>query len=109
MSKANAENSQDSTLNERLEQVIPLLGSVIRNACRRYRHPTSADEVARLKQRLILHLLENANALDGFRQQASLHTWLQKVANNYISRFLQQERRLTVLEDVLPALFIELE
>lgn len=100
MSIANSEPDKAVTPNKFLEQVGPLLDSVVRNACRRCHHLASAEDVERLKQRLCLHLLKNAeDDIDSLQELSSRQAWLQKVANNYVSRFLQQERRHTGLED----------
>jgi hypothetical protein len=90
MSKANSECGKTVTPNDFLEQVSPLLDSVVRNACCRCHHLASAEDVERLKQRLCLHLLKIAEAdIDSLPQPSSQRAWLQKVANNYVSRFLQ--------------------
>jgi RNA polymerase sigma factor (sigma-70 family) len=100
MSKANSERDKAVTPNEFLEQVRPLLDSAVRNACRHCHHLASAEDVERLKQRLCLHLLKKAeDDMDGLQELSSQRAWLQKVTNNYVSRFLQQERRNLRLED----------
>lgn len=116
MSKANSETPASSSLPEQVEEsiskdifeeeVMPLLDGVICAAFRHCHQFASAEDRKRLRQRLSLHLLEKTKSrLGTFQQRSSLRTWLQKVANNYVSRFLQEERRYENLEAAPQSLF----
>lgn len=91
--------------NSLFQQALPLLGDVVRMACLRCQHYPTADDVRRLSHRLIVLLLEDDyRRLRSFEQRSSFHTWLQTLANHYVSRFLQRERRQIALDE-LPADF----
>ena len=93
---------------ELFAQAEPFFDNAMRFAFRRYHHPPSAENVARLKQRLSLHLLEdNFRRLRSYNQQAKLETWLQVLSNRLVSRFLRQRARSTSFEDVPSGLFTQ--
>ncbi len=91
--------------NNLFQQALPLLDGVVRTACLRYQHYPTDEDIERFSQRMILLLLEDDfRRLRSFEQRSSFHTWLQTLANHYVSRFLRHERRLMALDE-LPADF----
>ncbi|MGE0887595.1 MAG: sigma-70 family RNA polymerase sigma factor [Blastocatellales bacterium] len=106
MSKSDSEALKEVYLNGLIEQILPFLESVIRNSCLRCHHYPSSEDIERLSQRLILFLLENnCRRLLSFNNQSSLRTWLQTLANNYVIRQLQRERRAQSLNELSSDLF----
>jgi RNA polymerase sigma factor (sigma-70 family) len=93
-------------LNGLQEEALSLVDVAVLNAClRSHYHPTPED-IRRLSQRLMLRLLENdCRRLRSFKNQSSFRTWLQTLANNYVSRQLQRERRTQSLNE-LPTDFL---
>lgn len=91
--------------NSLFQQALPLLDGVVRTACLRYQHYPTDEDIERFSQRMILLLLEDdCRRLRSFEQRSSFHTWLQTLANHYVSRFLRRERRQMALDE-LPADF----
>jgi len=107
MSKADPQLRKDA-IQEELLQALPSLDGIIRAACIRCHHYPAAEQVKRLKQRLIVRMLEDDyRRLRTFDQRAELQTWLQTVANRLVSRLLQQERRKISLADAPSEVFTQ--
>lgn len=105
MSPKTDSESLELNPNSLFQEALPLLNSVVRIACLRCQHYPTDDDTRRFSQRMILLLLEdNCRRLRSFEQRSPFHTWLQTLANHYVSRFLQRERQRIALDD-LPADF----
>jgi RNA polymerase sigma factor (sigma-70 family) len=51
-------------------------------------------------------LIDDYAALHSFDHRASLKTWLQKIANNLVNRYVQRQRRNLSLEELSPDIFV---
>lgn len=112
MSKPNAEPRPDAESDKQIEtlfaQAESLLGKAVRVAFLKYGHPLSPEDMERLKQRLRLHLLENDyRRLRTYSGQSELKTWLQRVVNREVSRYLKQESRKAPLDDAPTEVFTQ--
>lgn len=105
-SKPHANNY--SQIEEIFAQADALIENALRFAFLRKHHPPSIEDIERLKQRLRFHLLEDDyRRLRSYDQRAELVTWLQAVANRYVSRFLRDLARSKNLEDAPQELFTQ--
>lgn len=105
MPKADSELTTVATNEVLFEQSLMMLESVVKAACLRCNHRPTKKDVDRLSHRLVVLLLENnQHRLRTFSHQSSLKTWLQTLANHYVSRYLRRERRQISLAE-LPADF----
>ncbi len=110
MPKSNVEPkpdaNNDTQIKELFAQADSLLESAVRFAFLKWRHLPSPEDVARLKQRLRFHLLEDDyRRLRSYNQQAKLATWLQTVVNHEVSHFLKQESRQISFDDAPAEIF----
>jgi RNA polymerase sigma factor (sigma-70 family) len=93
---------------ELFAQALPLLPAVVRAACLRCRHFPRPEDVERFQARLcVLLLKDNAKVLRGYKGNAELKTWLQKIANHEVSRVLRWERQSVSLDDVPPERLVQ--
>ena len=100
-------DSHDAFTGEELfEQVVPLIEPAVSNACLHYQHRAAPDDVARFSQRLYAFFLEDDyRRLLTYDGKAQLKTWLQKVVNHEILRWVKEEQRNIPLEDAPPHTF----
>ncbi len=94
---------------EVLAQATALLDQAIRQACLHLHHQPTPAEVKRLKQRLVVILLEDdCRRLRTFDpQKGRLESWVRTVAQRYVKQFLGEEKRWLGLEAVPPKLLIQ--
>jgi RNA polymerase sigma factor (sigma-70 family) len=94
-------------IEELFKQAKPLLPSVVRAAFSRYHPSATADDKERCCERLLYKLwLDDYHVLRSFRQEASLRTYLQQIANHEVIGFLRERKKSAPLED-LPLAMIE--
>ena len=86
---------------ELFDQAISLLPSVISAAFYRYHPSATADDVKRCCDRLQFKLWDNDyHVLRSFRQEASLRTYLLKIAYHEVVDFLRERKKGVPLEDL---------
>lgn len=106
--KPRPDADNDAQVKELFARAEKLFDSAARFAFLNNKHSPSPEDVARLKQRLSLHLLEDDfRRLRSYDHRAKLETWLQAVANREASRFLRQENRHFSLDDAPPGIFLQ--
>lgn len=107
MSAANSEPKEVFTTAELFAQIEPLLDDAVRFAFPHH-HRSTPDDLKRARQGLSVYLWEDDyRRVRSYKQQSKLVTWLQQVANNYVSDWLKVQGRYTNLEDAPPELFTQ--
>jgi RNA polymerase sigma-70 factor, ECF subfamily len=88
---------------ELFDQAKPLLPSVVRAAFYRYHSSATADDIERCCDRLLFKLWrDDYHVLRSFRQEASLRTYLLKIAYYEVVDFLRERKKSVPLEDLPP-------
>jgi len=106
MSFDDSKGSGDQELQQLYSESLQMIPDAVRSACRRYRYKPNKLELDGLVQRVRVKLFDDHYAaLRSFKHQAPLKTWLQKVVNNLVSRYAQQQRRNVSLGRFSPDAF----
>jgi RNA polymerase sigma factor (sigma-70 family) len=95
-----------ASLPQLFDESLTMIPDAVRRACRKYRYQPNQLEFSGLVQRMIVKLFINDYvALRSFDHRASLKTWLQKIADNLVNRYVQQQRRNLSLEEFSTEVF----
>jgi RNA polymerase sigma-70 factor (ECF subfamily) len=106
MSFDDSKGNGDQELKQLFDKSSPMIPDAVRKAFHKYRYKPNKLESDGLAQRVRVKLLNNDYAaLRSFHYQASLKSWLQKVVNNLVSRYVQQQRRNVSLDEFSPEAF----
>jgi RNA polymerase sigma-70 factor (ECF subfamily) len=106
MSFDDSNGNGDQELQQLYSESLRMIPDAVRKAFHRYKYKPNKLELDGLAQQVRVRLLDNDYAaLRSFKHQASLKTWLQKITNNLVSRYVQRQRRKVSLERFSPDAF----
>jgi RNA polymerase sigma factor (sigma-70 family) len=81
--------------------LLPDVCDAVRWACLRYQGGVHDDEVDDLSQQVILKLIEDGcRRLHSFEHHSSFKTWLQRVVNHHVCKYLYRRKRAERLGEV---------
>jgi RNA polymerase sigma factor (sigma-70 family) len=81
--------------------LLPDVYGAVRWACLRYLGVVHDDEIDDLSQQVILKLIEDGcRRLHSFEHHSSFKTWLQRVVNHHVCKYLYRRKRAEYLEEV---------
>lgn len=107
MSSDKSKGKGDREIKQLFSESSPLIPDAVRWAFRRYRYKPNKLESDGLAQRVRVKLLDDDYAaLRSFKHQAPLKSWLQKLVNNFVSRYVQRQRRNVGLEELPPDVLV---
>jgi len=106
MSFDDSKGDGNQEIKQLFNESLPLIPDAVRKAFHKYRYKPNQLELDGLAQQVRVKLLDDDYAaLRSFKHQSSLKTWLQKVVNNRVSRYVQQQRRKLSLGRFSPDAF----
>jgi len=84
-----------------LEQLLPDVYEAVQWACLTYRGCVRRDELDDFSQQIILKLIEdNSRRLRLFNQSFSFKTWLQRVVDHHVYKYLYRGKQAESFDDV---------
>ena len=84
-----------------LEQLLPDVYEAVQWACLKYRGCVRRNELDDFSQQIILKLIEdNCRRLRSFNQNFSFKTWLQRVVDHYVYKYLYQGKQAESFDEV---------
>jgi len=101
-----SDDSKENGNQNLFDESLPLIPNAVRNACRKYKYKANQLEIDGLVQRISIKLfLNDYAALRSLKDRNSLGPWLQKIADNLVKRYVQQQRRNVSVDGLPPDVF----
>ena len=101
MSLPNLNPASPGELEKLVAILLPDVYGAVRWACLRYLGVVHDDEIDDLSQQVILILIEDGcRRLHLFEHHSSFKTWLQRVVNHHVCKYLHRRKRAERLSDV---------
>ena len=96
----------DSNEREDLELLVTnsyeIITTTVQFACRKYNHGAPPDEVEKLRERIIVLLLEDdCHRMKTYDpEKSSFKTWLQHVTNHHVSHYFRKQPHAEPIDDL---------
>jgi RNA polymerase sigma factor (sigma-70 family) len=101
VSLQNINPTAPSDLEKLVAILLPDIYGAVRWACLRYLGGVHDDEIDDLSQQIVLKLIEDGcRRLQSFEHHSSFKTWLQRVVNHHVCKYIYRRKRAEHLGEV---------